>query len=75
MRTVQLLSQGVSFSMSFVIADVEQPLLGVSSLMHAKLSLYISNLGHHLVKTTGEKSSLNKEDNKSILLLVLSSLG
>ena len=45
-RTVQLLRQGVSFEMSFVIADVEQPLLGVSSLIHAKLSLHISNLGH-----------------------------
>ena len=44
MRTVQLLSQGLSFNMSFVIADVEQPLLGVSSLLTEKLSLNIGNL-------------------------------
>ena len=33
LRTVQLLTQGFSFSMSFVIADVQQPLLGLGSLL------------------------------------------
>ena len=35
-RTVQLLCQGFSFTMSFVIADVEQPLLGVGSLLRER---------------------------------------
>ena len=75
MRTVQLLCQGFSFTMGFVIADVEQPLLGFSSLLRHNLSLHLdNNLGHHLGNTAGEKSSLNKEDGKSILLLVLPSL-
>ena len=75
-RTVQLLSQGFRFTMSFVIADVEQPLLGLGSLLREGFSLHLdSNLGHHLGNKAGTKSSLNKEDFKSTLLLVLPSLG
>ena len=37
-RTVQLLSQGFSFTMNFVIADVEQPLLGLGSLLRKALA-------------------------------------
>ena len=74
-RTAQLLSQGVSFEMSFVIADVEQPLLGVSSLIHAKLSLHIGNLGHHLVKTTGEKIQLEQRGQQIYLVACPIELG
>ena len=74
-RTAQLLSQGVSFEMSFVIADVEQPLLGVSSLIHAKLSLHIGNLGHHLVNTTGEKIQLEQRGRQIYLVACPIELG
>ena len=74
-RTVQLLSQGVSFEMSFAIADVEQPLLGVSSLIHAKLSLHIGNLGHHLVNTTGEKIQLEQRGQQIYLVACPIELG
>ena len=36
LRTLQLLSQGISFTMTFVIADVEAPLLGLESLLKRK---------------------------------------
>ena len=74
-RTVQLFCQGFSFTMSFVIADVEQPLLGLGSLLREGFSLHLdSNLGHYLATKQGTKSSLSKEDCKSTLLLVLPSL-
>ena len=74
-RTVQLLSQGVSFEMSFAIADVEQPLLGVSSLINANLSLNIGNLGHHLVNTTGEKIQLEQRGQQIYLVACPIELG
>ena len=74
-RTVQLLSQGVSFEMSFVIADVEQPLLGVSSLIHAKLSLHIGHLEHHLVNATGEKIQLEHRGQQIYLVACPIELG
>ena len=56
MSTVQLLSQGFCFDMSFVIASVEQPLLGLGSLLNSNLSLQLDkNLGHHLSNNLGEK--------------------
>ena len=68
-RTVQLLCQGFSFTMSFVIADVEQPLLGLGSLLKESLSLHLdSNLGHHLGNIAGDKIQLEQ------MLLVLPSL-
>ena len=61
MRTVQLLSQGFSFSMSFVIAEVEQPLLGLNSLLKENLSLHLdSKQGHHLGNTAGQKIQLEQ---------------
>ena len=61
LRTVQLLSQGFSFSMSFVIADVQQPLLGLGSLLKSNLSLQLDkNLGHHLGNIAGEKIHLEQ---------------
>ena len=59
-RTVQLLSQGFSFTMSFVIADVEQPLLGLGSLLREGFSLHLdSNLGRHL-GNAGDKIQLEQ---------------
>ena len=62
LRTVQLLTQGFSFSMSFVIADVQKPLLGLSSLLRENLSLQLDkNLGHHLGNIAGEKIHLEQQ--------------
>ena len=62
LRTVQLLTQGFSFSMSFVIADVQQPLLGLGSLLRENLSLQLDkNLGHHLGNIAGEKIHLEQQ--------------
>ena len=62
-RTVQLLTPGFSFcfDMSFVIADVEQPLLGLGSLLNSNLSLQLDkNLGHHLSNNLGERIQLEQ---------------
>ena len=60
-RTVQLLCQGFSCTMSFVIADVEQPLLGLGSLLREGFSLHLdSNLGHHLGNKAGDKIQLEQ---------------
>ena len=60
LRTVQLLTQGFSFCITFVIADVERPLLGFGSLLHSNLSLQLNNLGHHLGNIAGEKIQLEQ---------------
>ena len=76
MRTVQLLCQGFSFTMSFVIADVEQPLLGLSSLLRHNLSLHLdSNLGHHLGNTAGEKIQLEQRGRQIYLVACPTELG
>ena len=60
-RTVQLLTSGFSFSMTFVIADVQTPLLGLGSLLDSNLSLQLDkNLGHHLGNIAGEKILLEQ---------------
>ena len=47
--------------MSFVIADVQQPLLGLGSSLNANLSLQLdNNLGHHLANKAGEKIHLEQ---------------
>ena len=75
-RTVQLLSQGCSFNMNFVIADVEQPLLGLSSLLREKLSLHLdSNLGHHLGNTAREKIQLEPRGQQIYLVACPTELG
>ena len=58
---MQLLTPGFSFCMTFVIADVEQPLLGLGSLLDSNLSLQLNkNLGHHLSNNLGEKIQLEQ---------------
>ena len=60
-RTVQLLTPGFSFCMTFVIADVQTPLLGLGSLLASNLSLQLdNNLGHHLGNIAGEKIFLEQ---------------
>ena len=55
-RNLQLLCRGFSFEMSFVIADVSQPLLGLGSLLRNNLSLHLdSHLGHYLGNNLGDK--------------------
>ena len=75
-RTVQLLCQGFSFTMNFVIADVEQPLLGLSSLPRHNLSLHLdSNLGHHLGNTAGDKIRLEQRGQQIYLVACPAELG
>ena len=61
LRTVQLLTQSFSFEMSFVIANVKQPLLGLGSLLRENLTLQLDiNLGHQLGSKAGEKIQLEQ---------------
>ena len=61
-RTVQLLNQSFNFTVTFVIADVEQPLLGLSSLLQANLCLFFDvTLGHKLVTSEGETIQLSQK--------------
>ena len=60
-RNLQLLCRGFSFEMSFVIADVSQPLLGLGSLLRNNLSLHLdSHLGHYLGNNLGDKIQLEQ---------------
>ena len=75
-RTVQLLCQGFSFTMSFVIADVEQPLLGLGSLLKEGFSLHLdSNLGHHLGNQAGDKIQLEQRGLQIYLVACPAELG
>ena len=58
-RTLQLLTPRFSFNMSFVIANVQQPLLGLGSLLRENLQLD-NNLGHQLGNKAGEKIQLEQ---------------
>ena len=61
LRTVQLLTQSFSFCITFAIADVETPLLGLGSLLASNLGLHIgSSLGHHLSNNLGERIQLEQ---------------
>ena len=61
MRTLQILTHGFSFEMSFVIAEVSQPLLGIGSLLRSNLSLHLDNhLGHYLGNNLGGKIQLEQ---------------
>ena len=61
MRTLQLLTHGFSFKMSFVIANVSHPLLGLGSLLRNNLSLHLDHqLGHYLGNNLGGKIQLEQ---------------
>ena len=60
-KTVRLLTQSFSFCITFAIADVETPLLGLGSLLASDLNLHIGkNLGHHLSNNLGERIQLSQ---------------
>ena len=61
-RTVQLHTQSFNFTVTFVIADVEQPLLGLGTLLQANLCLFFDvTLGHKLVTSEGETIQLSQK--------------
>ena len=60
-RTVQLVGSELSFSVSFVIADVEHALLGMDIFMAEQLSMIRSNFNeHYLVNKAGAKTQLQQ---------------
>ena len=68
LKTLQLFSQGVSFTMTFVIAAVEAPLLGLESLLRENMCLHLDGqLGHQLVTTEGERMQLVQYGNQVYL--------
>ena len=61
MKTLQLVCHGFCFVMSFVIAEVSQPLLGVGSLLRNNMSLHLDNQrGHYLGNNLGGKIQLEQ---------------
>ena len=61
MKTLQLVCHGFCFVMSFVIAEVSQPLLGLGSLLRNNMSLHLDNqLGHYLGNNLGGKIQLEQ---------------
>ena len=76
LRTVQLRTQRFSFCITFAIADVEQPLLGLGSLLNSNLSLALDkNLGHHLSNNLREKIQLEQRGLQLYLSACLAKLG
>ena len=74
-KTVELTTLGFSFTMPFVIADVETPLLGFSSMLEQNLCLQMDcQLGHSLVNTHGEKTQLQQHGHQLFLAAWLSPL-
>ena len=60
-RTIQLVGQQLSFSISFVIAEVEHALLGMDIFMAEQLSMVRGNNSeHYLVNTAGERTQLQQ---------------
>ena len=61
MKSLQLVCHGFCFVMSFVIANVSQPLLGLGSLLRNNLSLHLDNqLGCYLGNNLGGKIQLEQ---------------
>ena len=59
LRTVHLHSQGLSLKVTFVIADVVTPLLGLDTILKDSLSLHVGqNFEHFLVNPVGERTKL-----------------
>ena len=59
LRTVHLHSQGLSLKVTFVIADVVTPLLGLDAILKDSLSLHVGqNLEHLLVNPVGGRTKL-----------------
>ena len=59
LKQVHLQSQGLSLEVTFVIADVVTPLLGLDSMIKDRLSLHVEqDLQHFLVNPAGGKTQL-----------------
>ena len=59
LRTVHLHSQDLSLKVTFVIADVVTPLLGLDTTLKDSLSLHVGgNFEHFLVNPVGERTKL-----------------
>ena len=58
LRHVHLQCQDLSFKVSFVIADVVTPILGLDTLMQHNLSLSFEHDQHFLVDKTGKRNQL-----------------
>ena len=59
LKTVHLQSQGLSLEVTFVIADVVTPLLGLDSMIKDSLSLHVEHdLQHFLVNPAGDRTQL-----------------
>ena len=74
-RTVQLHTEGISFQVAFVIADVVTPLLGLDSLLHERLSLHLGDSKHFLVAPGGAKTKLEHKGKHLYLIACPSQLG
>ena len=75
-RTVQLHTEGISFQVAFVIADVVTPLLGLDSLLHESLSLHLGqDSKHFLVAPGGERTKLEHKGKHLYLIACPSQLG
>ena len=48
-RRVHLQTQGLSFEVAFVIADVVTPLLGLDAMLHESLSLHLGHDSKHFL--------------------------
>ena len=59
LKTVYLQSQGLSLGVTFVIADVVTPLLGLDSMIKDRLSLHVEHdFQHFLVNPAGDRTQL-----------------
>ena len=68
LRKVHLQSRGLSLEVSFVIADVVTPLLGLDSMIKASLSLHIEHdLQHFLVNPAGDRTQLEHMGRRLLL--------
>ena len=74
-RRVHLHTEGLSFQVAFVIADVVTPFLGLDSLLHERLSLHLGDSKHFLVAPGGEKTKLEHKGKHLYLIACPSQLG
>ena len=75
-RRVHLHTEGLSFEVAFVIADVVTPLLGLDSMLHESLSLHLGlNSKHFLVAPGGARTQLEHKGKHLYLVACPSKLG
>ena len=75
-RRVHLQTQGLSFDVAFVIADVVTPLLGLDAMLHESLSLHLGHDSKHfLVASGGERTQLEHKGKHLYLIACPSKVG